>query len=242
MLDTLVAAGLKSPRRERQLRALQAIAMEERVRLGTMLVKAGLLNPEQLKIAVKFQKEVGGKLGAIIVKLGFLEDHTLTDFIAKQQGLQVVNLSEIVLPENLVRRIPKKLIEKHHVVPIESRGHSLTIATSDPFDYEAIEELQLTLADVKIEMKLAPRSQILRVISDFFERRDVEEPAIREKSKDELLRDLEEEDKPAGDRITLLQLREALMPLLIEKGVITREELIRKAREIEASREKETAR
>lgn len=216
--------------------------MEERVRLGTMLVKAGLLNPEQLKIAVKFQKEVGGKLGAIIVKLGFLEDHTLTDFIAKQQGLPVVNLEELVLPENLVRRIPKKLIEKHHVVPIESHRNSLTIATSDPFDYEAIEELQLTLTDVKIEIKLAPRSQILKVIADFFEKKEGEDTTVREKTKDELLRELEEEDKPAGDRVTMLQLREALMPLLIEKGIITREDLIRKAREIEASREKETAR
>ncbi|MBI2900776.1 MAG: hypothetical protein HYY17_11380 [Planctomycetes bacterium] len=216
--------------------------MEERARLGAMLVREKLLTNEQLKMAIDFQKEVGGKLGAIIVKLGFIEDHTLVNFIARQQGLQVVDLAELVLPENLVHKIPRKLIEKHNVIPIEYRHHMLTIATSDPFDYEAIEELQLALTDTKIEMKLASRSAILKCIKELFYREGAAESPVREKSKDELLRELEDEGKPAADRMSPMQLREALIPLLIEKGIITREELARKAREIEAAREKETAR
>ncbi len=216
--------------------------MEERVRLGAMLVKEKLLTPEQLKMAMDFQKEVGGKLGAIIVKLGFVEDSTLVNFIARQQGLEVVELEELILPENLVRKIPRKLIDKHTVVPIQFHRHTLTIATSDPFDYEAIEELQLALTDTKIEMKLAPRSQILKSIREHFAREASGETPVKEKTKDELLRELEEEEKPASDRISPLQLREALIPLLIEKGLITREELVRKSREIEAAREKEAAR
>lgn len=215
--------------------------MEERVRLGAMLVKAGLLTEEQLKMAVDMQQDVGGKLGAIIVKLGFIEDETLTNFIAKQQGMKVVDLKELVLPENLVRRVPRKLIEKHHVIPIEAHRNTLTIATSDPFDYEAIEELQLSMTDTKIEVHLAPRSQIRECIRQFFTREQTQ-PAPHEKTKDELLRELEEEDRPTAERITPLQLREALIPLLIEKGILTREDLVRKAREIEATREKEAAR
>ena len=58
--------------------------MDEKVQLGQMLQESGLLSGEQLKMAVDFQKSVGGKLGAIIVKLGFIEDQTLTNFIARQ--------------------------------------------------------------------------------------------------------------------------------------------------------------
>jgi type IV pilus assembly protein PilB len=215
--------------------------MEERVRLGDMLVEANLLTEEQLKMAANFQKEVGGKLGAIIVKLGFIEDQTLINFIGRQQGLPVVNLDELVLPENLVKRIPRKLIEKHHVIPIRFGRNVLTVATSDPFDYEAIEELQLALSDTKIEMHLAPRSQILKCINDLFYREE-ESRRPPEKSKEDLLREMDDEERHvATEKVSPALLREALIPLLLEKGVITKEELARKAREIESAREREAA-
>lgn len=191
-------------------------------------------------MAMDFQKEVGGKLGAIIIKLGFLEDSTLTNFLAKQQGLPKVDLSELVLPENLVRRVPQKLIERHHILPIHFADNVLTLATSDPFDYEAIEEVQLSMPDMKIEMKLAPRSQILRSISELFHADPVEVP-VKEKSKETLLRELDAEGK-SQERIVSVQLRDALIPLLIEKGLITRDELAQKARDLDSAREREPVR
>ncbi len=207
--------------------------MEEKLRLGNMLVESNLLTQEQLKMAMDFQKSVGGKLGAIIVKLGFIEDQTLTNFIARQQGIAVVNLDELVIPENLVKRVPRKLIEKHHIVPIRFHDGVLTIATSDPFDYEATEELQLAV-DYRIEIHLAPRSQILKAIHEIFNREETI-PSVKDKSKEQLLKDL-----PAAgtDRFTPAQLQEALLPLLLQKGIITEDELQRKARELEAVRER----
>jgi type IV pilus assembly protein PilB len=196
-----------------------------------MLVESHLLTPEQLRMAMDFQKSVGGKLGAIIVKLGFIEDQTLTNFIARQQGIPVVNLDELVVPENLVRKIPKKLIEKHHVVPTRHHDGVLTVATSDPFDYEALEEIQLAL-DERVEMVLAPRSQILRTIHDVLYREPVA-PPVKEKSKDQLLKDLD-----AGGQVAKVSLHDALIPLLIAKGLITQDELVRKAKELEAVRER----
>ncbi len=211
--------------------------IEQKDRLGRMLLQAKLITEEQLKMASDFQKAVGGKLGAIIVKLGFIEDMTLTNFIARQQGLKVVNLDELVLPENLVKRIPRRTIEEHHVLPIGYSSGLLSIATSDPYDYEAIEALQLA-QDAKIEIQLAPRSQILKWINRLFY---ADETAARpkEKSKEELLKDLETDGR--RDKVAKIYLHEALVPLLIAKGVFTEEELVKKAREIEAAAEKEKA-
>jgi hypothetical protein len=200
--------------------------MKERERLGKLLVDKKLLTEEQLKMAIDFQKSVGGKLGAIIVKLGFIEDATLIHFIADQMNLPVVNLDELVLPENLVKRIPRKLIEKHHVIPIHYKDGQLTVATSDPYDFEAIEELQLA-QDARIEINLSSRTQILKCIGQLFYRE--EEPApVKEKSKDELLKELEH--RP--EKLSKAQQLEALVPLLVEKGVITYDELSKKAKEL----------
>lgn len=188
--------------------------MEEKTRLGRLLVEARLLTQEQLKMAMDFQKTVGGKLGAIIVKLGFIEDSTLIQFIARQQGLKVVNLDEVVIPENLVKRVGRKLIERHHVLPIHYADGILTMATSDPYDFEAIEEIQLA-QDAKVEIHLAPRSQILKTITELFERDESAPP--------------EKKEEPRPDKHQLL---DALIPLLIQKGLISDDELVKKAREL----------
>jgi type IV pilus assembly protein PilB len=207
--------------------------MDEKVQLGQMLEESGLVSPEQLKMAMDFQKSVGGKLGAIIVKLGFIEDATLTNFIARQQGIPVVNLEELVVPENLFKRIPRKLIDKHHVVPIRFHDGVLTVATSDPYDYEAMEEIQLAV-DQRVDLVLAARSQITRAITEL-STRAATPPPVREKSKDQLLKDL---DSGTDTKMSKEALHNALVPLLISKGIITQDELVRKAKEIEGARER----
>lgn len=199
---------------------------DQQNRLGTALVNAKLITNEQLQMAVDFQKAVGGKLGAIIVKLGFIEEETLTRHIARQAGLPVINLHELVLPENLVKRIPRKLIEKHHVIPIHYKDGVLAVATSDPYDFEAIEELQLA-QDSRIEINLAPRSMILRCISTLF---DDDAPAP---PRPEPARTATADPRKAVEKLSKAQQIEALVPLLLEKGVITHDDLVRKAKELE---------
>jgi hypothetical protein len=79
---------------------------------------------------------------------------------------------------------------------------------------------------------LAPRSQILRTIHDVLYREPAPAP-VKEKSKDQLLKDLE-----SGEKVSREALHDALIPLLIAKGVITQDELVRKAKELDAVRER----
>jgi hypothetical protein len=81
-------------------------------------------------------------------------------------------------------------------------------------------------------MVLAPRSQILRTIHDVLYREPAPAP-VKEKSKDQLLKDLE-----SGEKVSREALHDALIPLLIAKGVITQDELVRKAKELDAVRER----
>jgi type IV pilus assembly protein PilB len=193
-----------------------------------MLVKAKLLTDDQLKRAIDFQKTVGGKLGAIIVKLGYVSDEVLTNFVAKQQGLPIVDLSNLVLPWNLVKRVPKALIEKHHVIPVSFKDTVLTLAVSDPYDYEAIEEIQLA-TNYRMEINLASREQINKAISDVLYTAP-EAQAEKAAPADELAKSLEEGEKKAG--VTPLQMQKALITLLVEKGVITQKDLLERAKHL----------
>ena len=82
--------------------------------------------------------------------------------------------------------------------------------------------------DSRVEVMLASRTQILRAIHAIYSREEGA-GAVKEKSREQLLKELE---TPAS-KIPKEKLLEALVPLLIAKGVISEEELVRKVRELE---------
>ncbi len=207
----------------------------ERTKLDELLVEKKVITTDQLKMAQEFQRSVGGKLTAVLVKLGFVTDDNLAKFIGEQQGLEVIDLDSMWLPDNLVKNVPRDLIEKHHVFPIAFKDDILTLATSEPMDFEATEEIQL-VTNFRIEMALATRSAIQRAINRVF----YEAPKAEEPKKDQLMKELEDpgvgkelSEKAARQDVTPMMLRRALIPLLLAKGVFTEEELIKKAKELE---------
>jgi type IV pilus assembly protein PilB len=203
-------------------------------KLGRLLVEAKLITEEQLRKATDFQKAVGGKLPAVIVKLGFITDDQVTQFIARRQNLRIAELDKVVLPENLIKRVPRELIEKHTCIPIAFRDGMLTLAVADPTDIEALEEIQLA-TDYKIEVALASRAALHKAINQFF----YAEKPVEDKSKEQLLKELEESPLPKEideranrEGVSRAQLQRALVRLLIEKRIISEDELIKKAKEI----------
>ncbi len=216
-----------------------------RTKLGEMLVEAKHLTPDQLKVAKDFQRTVGGNLGAIVVKLGFIEDEVLTQFIAKSQGLPVADLENLVLPENLVRRLPRKIIEEHEVIPISFKDGVLTVAMSDPTDLEAIDNVSLA-TEARVEVKLASRLSVQKAINSLFYAEDspfakaaatAAAPGAGAPTKEALLKALESgkgslEDIARRAGLPSSQVLHALVPLLIDKGIIKEEELVQHARHL----------
>ncbi|MBI4739270.1 hypothetical protein HY772_06995 [Candidatus Woesearchaeota archaeon] len=158
-------------------------------KLGEMLVKAKLLTTEQLQTALNYQKTTSGRLAEIIAKLGFIKEDIMVEFLANQQELKIIKLSKIILPENLVKKIPLTLIEKHLVLPVGFKNGVLTVAMSDPTNYEAIEEIQL-VTNWQVEIVLATPTEIKEAINEILKRKK-KQP----KNKEDVLQELEGKSK-----------------------------------------------
>ena len=65
---------------------------DKKLKIGEILVSAGLILEEQLKQALKNQDQVGGTLGENLVCLGFLSEDALLNGLSEQLGLQQINL------------------------------------------------------------------------------------------------------------------------------------------------------
>lgn len=195
----------------------------DRANIGQRLLRAGLLTDAQLGRADAMRRQVGGNLGAIIVKLGFLTDEQLTQFLSDQEKLPVVDLSKRVIPKSLVLRIPRDVLERHHVIPVSLESQTLTLAMADPTDYDAIEEIQF-LTNCRVNVVLASQQSIVRALNELH--------VAEERSREELTRELERGTTRGVPLEVTPGLERALIPLLVEKGIITENELRQKAREL----------
>lgn len=64
--------------------------MASTVRIGDLLVKAGVISPEQLQRAIEEQSKVPGvKLGQVLVQLGFCSSQDVMAAISRQLGFEV---------------------------------------------------------------------------------------------------------------------------------------------------------
>jgi type IV pilus assembly protein PilB len=132
-------------------------------RLGDLLVKEKIITPEQLEQAVKIQKENNTRLGAALVKLGFLSDEDVTNFLSRQYGVPAINLSYFEIDPSVVKLIPYETAKRYQILPLSRVGASLTIAMVDPTNVFAMDDIKF-MTGFNIEPVVASESSILEGI------------------------------------------------------------------------------
>jgi type IV pilus assembly protein PilB len=118
-------------------------------KLGDILVREGLISPEQLKKALAEQKVSGTRLGYTLVKLGFVEETEVTKMLARQYRMPAVDLSRFEVDPKILKLLPADIAAKHSVLPLKREGRTLTVAIADPNNVAAIEDIKfITRCDV----------------------------------------------------------------------------------------------
>ena len=97
-------------------------------RIGEMLVEAGKIQESQLEEALAKQRNEGGRIGTHLVKMGFLSDQHLVEFLSQRYGVPAINLTEIEVDEGIIKIIPPDVARKYTILPVSKAGAKLTIA------------------------------------------------------------------------------------------------------------------
>lgn len=118
--------------------------MSERLRLGDMLVAAGLVTEAQVTEALAHQKKTGERLGETLVALGYVNDAQMTQVLSNQLSIPWVNLYHIDFSRELLERVPADLAEEYRLIPVYVRhvrkqGDTLYVAMDDPLNLEALQ-------------------------------------------------------------------------------------------------------
>ena len=112
------------------------------IRLGDLLVSAGLITEEQLTAALAAQKGTNKRLGTVLQEEGLITESELIEALQMQLGIEFVDLSKVSIPTELVQMLPKNIAKQYQVVPVKLVRDELYLAMSDPLNFYAIEEVR----------------------------------------------------------------------------------------------------
>ncbi len=132
-----------------------------------MLVKAELVSEEEAQKALLVQTKQGGRIGSILIRLGFIDEVKLLDFLSRQYGLPAVDLTTTDIDPDVIKLVPLDLVKKYRIVPIKRRGATLCIAMIDPSDVFAIDDIKF-MTGYNIEPVIATESTVIETIQKFY--------------------------------------------------------------------------
>lgn len=183
----------------------------KRKRIGEILLDQGVINENQLKEALEYQKLSGKRLGEILVDLGYATEEDIAKALSQNLYVPYVDLDEVQPEEEAIKLLPLQLMENRAVLPLRIRGDRLEIAIADPLDIDTLNEVS-RITGLIPEPFIAPRSKILEVLSRFRASLEIQETikslAPAETEAEEFIGAINLDT--AEDRPTIIRLVEAI--------------------------------
>ncbi len=136
-------------------------------KLGEILVRENLLTPQQLREALDYQREHGGRLGFNLVKLGLVSDDMITTVLSRQYGIPSVNLELFNIDDAVIRLIPQEVAQKYSVLPLSRVGATLTLAMVDPTNVFAMDDIKF-MTGLNIEPVVVAEASVQEAISKYY--------------------------------------------------------------------------
>ncbi len=143
------------------------VAMNNPGLIGQLLVKRDLITIEDLEKGLLEQEKSGLPLGAILVKLGCIEEDKLYQALSDQFRTPYVKLRDIKISPAIIEKIPAKFATHYKFIPIESENGIVTVATANPLDINTLDDLKLLLKK-DIKMVLSSEDDIIAAIRKYY--------------------------------------------------------------------------
>ena len=127
------------------------------------------ITPEQLQWAKGYQKTHGGRLGAALVRLGFVTSDEITALLSRQYGVPPINLSQVEIGPAVIKLVPAETARKYQIVPVSRTGATLTIAMTDPTNVFVMDDIRF-MTGFSVEPVVASEAAVQEAIDKYYGR------------------------------------------------------------------------
>ncbi|MFL5303088.1 MAG: hypothetical protein ACJ79R_22380 [Anaeromyxobacteraceae bacterium] len=137
-----------------------------RHRLGQVLVEAGLVDHDQLRAALLFQRRYGCRLGQALIHLNLANEAQVVKALSRQLKCVHVDVAGLQAGPALacaLQLVPPELALRQRILPVEASENTLTLAMADPSDAGLVRDLSL-MTGRRVNVGIAGEGEIVAAI------------------------------------------------------------------------------
>jgi type II secretion system protein E len=144
------------------------IKIEDGMQLVQRLVQKGILSEADLSRVADAQLTAPAKpVHELLIERGFAKEADVMAALAEELGLELVDLTNVTVERETLSAMPLKLVHRRTLMPLSRQNGTLVVATGDPFDVNALDELQ-SITGLVVQPVLASPREIARLIKTHF--------------------------------------------------------------------------
>jgi type IV pilus assembly protein PilB len=147
---------------------------------GESLVSKGLITHRELIEALNEQRDRGGRLGEVLLRLKMLSDEDVTSALAEHLSMDYIRFDDVAkINMNVARILPENIAKRFCLVAIGEIDNKVIVAMADPLNVIAIDTISLKIKR-QIKVVLSSPQEIRRAIEVIYHGSDVEEQRLRD--------------------------------------------------------------
>ncbi len=127
-----------------------------KLKIGEILRKEGQISKNQLEEAMAVMKKSGGRLGSILIRLGYIEETTILKVLSRVQNFPAVTIDDEPPSKDALAIMPFAIAKKYMAFPLRTAGKTLHVTMAEPTDTSAVESLQ---TDIKMALAVSISSE-----------------------------------------------------------------------------------
>ena len=195
------------------------VGLRKKIRIGDMLVDAGVITQDDLQRGLELQKTSGRKLGETLVEEGIVDDEVLARLLAEQLGMEMVDIQSISIPEEVLNLVPQHMLRSKKMIPYAidpNNMNVLLVAMADPMDFSAMDDISI-ITNLQVEPAIATQHSIMLALDRLYGGSDVDE-ALEQYAKEREQKEVDVEEELLNEDINNSPIV-VLVNEMIEKAV-----------------------
>jgi len=150
------------------------------VLFGEFLVSKGLLNHRELIEALNVQREQGGRLGEVLLRLEMLNNEDISSALAQHLSMDYIRFDDLArIDMNIARMLPESIAKRFCLVAIGEIDNKVVVAMADPLNVIAIDTIALKIKR-QIKVVLSSSQEVHKAIEAIYHGSDLEEQKMRD--------------------------------------------------------------
>jgi type IV pilus assembly protein PilB len=99
---------------------------------------------------------------------GGIREEAVLYAIAEIKGVETVQLGAYELPQGLLDKIPPHVANSYRIIPVDMQGNTIVIATADPDNIDALDDLKFMLKVDEVRPALCSAEQIDKALEKYY--------------------------------------------------------------------------